>query len=74
MMKFAYGLCGAAALAVAATMTMSAPAEAQCVNCSRAPITKTNTVYRYKTVRSVKNVTRFKDVNRTGTSGTSRAW
>jgi hypothetical protein len=64
MMKLAFGLCGAAALAVVASMTMQAPAQAQCVNCGRAPVTKTNTVYRYKTVRSVKNVTRFRDVNR----------
>jgi hypothetical protein len=65
MMKLAYGLCGAAALAVAATMTMPAPADAQCVDCRRAPVTKTNTVYRYKTVRSVRDVTRYKDVNNT---------
>jgi hypothetical protein len=68
MMKLAYGLCGAAALAVAATMTtmaVSTPAEAQCVNCSRAPITRSNTVYRYRTVRRVRDVTRFRNVNRT---------
>jgi hypothetical protein len=67
MRTYLKGLCGAAVLAAAASLAMQAPAEAQgqCVNCAKAPITKTNTVHRYKTVNRVHNVTRFKDVNRT---------
>ena len=67
MRTYLKGLCGAAVLAAAASLTMQAPAEAQgqCVNCAKAPITKTNTVTKFRTVNRVQNVTRFKDVNRT---------
>jgi hypothetical protein len=67
MRTYLKGLCGAAVLAAAASLTMQAPAQAQgqCVNCARAPITKTNTVTKFRTVNRVQNVTRFKDVNRT---------
>ena len=49
MRTYLKGLYGAAVLAAAASlaMPMAAPAEAQCVDCKRAPITKTNTVYKY---------------------------
>lgn len=63
MMKSLVGLCGLA-LAGAMTVSMQLPAQAQCAECNRLA-TKVNTVYRYKTVRSVRNVTRYKDVNQT---------
>jgi hypothetical protein len=65
MRTYLKGLCGAAVLAVAASLAVPAPADAQCVNCGRVPVTKTNTIYKYRTVNRVRNVTRFKDVNRT---------
>ncbi|HEY7552209.1 MAG TPA: hypothetical protein VH913_22125 [Hyphomicrobiaceae bacterium] len=69
MRTYLKGLCGAAVLAATASLAMQTPAEAQgqgrCVRCGSAPITKTNTVYRYRTVNRVHNVTRFKDVNHT---------
>lgn len=66
MMKTVKGLCGVAALVGAASVAMLMSAEAQCVDCNR-PVasTKVNTVHKYRTVQSVKNVTRYKDVDRT---------
>lgn len=64
MMKSLKGLCGVAALAGAMAVSMQMPAQAQCAGCDR-PATKVNTIYKYKTVQSVKNLTRYKDVNRT---------
>ena len=69
MMKVVKGL-GFATLAGLASMAVmvsaQGTAQAQCADCNR-PVasTKVNTVYRYKTVNSVRNVTRYKDVNRT---------
>ena len=67
MRTYLTGLCGAAILAAAVSLSMQAPAQAQgqCVNCARTPVAKSRTVYKYRTVRRVRNVTRFKDVNRT---------
>lgn len=60
------GLCGVAALASAVSFASLMSAEAQCVDCSRpAASTKVNTVHKYRTVQSVKNLTQYKDVNRT---------
>lgn len=64
MMKPLKGLVGAAAL-VGLAMAMPVSAEAQCAECAKAPTTKVNTVYRSKTVNSVRNVTRYRDVNNT---------
>jgi len=69
MMKAAKGL-SMAALAGAASIAMltstQVSAQAQCADCNR-PVasTKVNTVYRYKTVNQVRNVTQYKDVDRT---------
>jgi hypothetical protein len=66
MRKSLKGLCGVVALAGTVVVGSQMAAQAQCADCNR-PVasTKTNTVYRYKTVQSVRNVTQYKDVNRT---------
>jgi hypothetical protein len=66
MRKSLSRLCGVVALAGMAVVGMQIAAEAQCADCNRPMAsTKVNTVYRYKTVQSVRNVTQYKDVNRT---------
>jgi hypothetical protein len=58
---------GAAALLAAMSIAMAPQAQAQrstCAECNR-PATKVNTNYKYKTVQRVRNVTQYKDVNRT---------
>jgi hypothetical protein len=65
MMKSLAGLCVIAALAGGAITATPDPAEARCTDCGR-PIagTHVNTVYRFKTVQRVGNVTKYKDVNK----------
>jgi len=63
------GLCGAAGFlaAMAIGLVISDQAQAQrsnCAECNR-PANKVNTSYKYKTVQRVRNVTQYKDVNRT---------
>jgi hypothetical protein len=60
---------GAAALLAAMSLTMATSAQAQaersnCAECNR-PATKVTTTHKYKTVQRVRNVTQYKDVNKT---------
>jgi len=68
MTRSVKGLCGAASLLAAISITLLAPeAQAQrsnCAECNR-PANKVSTSYKYKTVQRVRNVTQYKDVNRT---------